>query len=62
MKRAAKDSPKIKWPTHTVGLEWPLFSEATYRGWLKQKNLPEAQRKHYRAALREIERNKKAQA
>ena len=60
MTRAAIDSPKIKWPTHTIGMEWPLFCEETYRGWLKYKNLPEAQRKHYRAALREIARQKKA--
>jgi hypothetical protein len=51
-----------KWPTKTIGLEWPLFSEDTYRGWLKYKNLPDAQRARYRAALRKIEREKKAGA
>jgi len=44
------------WPTKTIGIEWPEFSEAQLREWIKRKDVPEAQKKRYRAALRKIER------
>jgi hypothetical protein len=58
-----KSSPsRITWPTHTIGIEWPSFSEDQLKAWVKRKDIPEDQRKRYREALRKIEREKKAGA
>jgi hypothetical protein len=56
-----KSSQRIKWPTHTIGIDWPEFSEAQLREWVKRKDIPEAQRARYRAALRKIERARRAE-